>query len=383
MVSAIPSASISAKDVTWSDVHVPETFVITVTIAIGILTVLLFAVPLQLTDGPGVLLTALLGLLIVFALTPPLIRKMKAGNMVGIDVNKPGKTEVAELGGIAALFAFSISLSFVVGLQKLLGNIAEPPFLAAISVFFMASMIGLIDDISDLRQRLKAVAVAFAALPLMLVHIGIPVITLPFGLSLDLSGPVHLVYWLVLVPIGVTGLANAMNMSAGYNGLETGQIAVVSTSLFVVAQLQGANDVALLVFGALTGCAVGLYYFNRYPAKIFVGDIGTLGLGAAMAAGVILAHIEFYGLIAIAPAFYEAAATAYYGLHRKNDVRKNACVDPVINNDGTLQPRGDARRYTLAFWLLSKKPMTEPQLVRVILGLYVLSGAAAVVLSVL
>jgi UDP-N-acetylglucosamine--dolichyl-phosphate N-acetylglucosaminephosphotransferase len=351
--------------------------------AIAATTVLVFTVPLELADGSGVVLTALLGMSIVFALTPPLIRKMKAGDMVGLDVNKPFKTEVAELGGIAALFAFSISLSFVVGLQKLLGNIAEPPFLAAISVFFMASMIGLIDDISDLRQRLKAVAVAIAALPLMLVHLGAPVIDFPFGLRLDLSGSLHLFYWLVLVPIGVTGVANAMNISAGYNGLETGQIAVISISLLVVAQLQGASDVSLLVFGALFGCAAGLYYFNRYPAKVFVGDIGTLGLGAALAAGVILAHVEFYGLIAIAPAFYEAAATAYYGLHEKNGIRKSACANPVINGDRTLQPPSGAGRYTLAYWLLSKKPMTEPQLVRAILGLYALSGTVAVVLSVL
>jgi len=381
--SDTPSASTSAKKAAWTGIQVSEIFIIALGTAIATLTVLVFSVPLELTDGPGAMLAALLGLLIVFTLTPPLIRKMRAGNMVGLDVNKPSRTEVAELGGIAALFAFSISLSLVVGLQKLLGNIAEPPFLAAISVFFMASMIGLIDDISNLRQRLKAVAVAFAALPLMLVHLGAPVIDFPFGLSLDLSGSFHLLYWLILVPIGVTGVANAMNMSAGYNGLETGQIAVISLSLFVVAQLHGASDVSLLVLGALLGCAAGLYYFNRYPAKIFVGDIGTLGLGAALAAGVILAHIEFYGLIAIAPAFYEAAATLYYGLHDKNGVRKGACVDPVINGDGTIQPPRGAGRYTLAYWLLSKRPMTEPQLVRVILGLYALSGTVAIVLSVL
>src|SRR5947208_16871166 len=113
------------------------------------------------------------------------MRKMGAGGMMRQDVNKDTKHSVPELGGIAALFAFSVSISLVVGLQKLLGNVAEPPFLAAISVFFMASMIGLIDDISNLRQRLKAIAVAFAALPLMLVHPGTPGLDFPFGFSLD------------------------------------------------------------------------------------------------------------------------------------------------------------------------------------------------------
>src|SRR5213596_1067274 len=156
--------------------------------------------PLELTDGLGVLVTVLLAFVLVLLVTPPLIRKMVAGGMVGKDVNKRSKPEVAELGGIAALFAFSVSLSLVVGIQKLLGNVAEDPFLAAISVFFMASMIGLIDDISNLRQRLKAIAVAFAALPLMLVHLGPDLIDLPFGWQVDLTGHLYLIYWLLLVP---------------------------------------------------------------------------------------------------------------------------------------------------------------------------------------
>src|SRR6267143_980510 len=138
--------------------------------------------------------------------------------------------------GLGVLVA--LSLAFVLGLQKLLGNVAEPPFLAAISVFFMAAMIGLIDDISNIRQRLKAVAVAFAALPLMLVHLGSETIDLPLGLQISFPTGIHLLYWLILVPIGVTSFANAMNMSAGYNGLESGQIAIASLALLIITMLR-------------------------------------------------------------------------------------------------------------------------------------------------
>src|SRR2546426_1241959 len=161
----------------------------------------LVALPsLQLTDGLGVLVALGLAFVLALVVVPPLIRKMRAGGMVGKDVNKKSKTEVAELGGIAALFAFSVSLSFVVGLQKLLGNVAEPPFLAAISVFFMAAMIGLIDDISNIKQRLKLIVLAFAALPLMLVHLGPEIVDLPFGFSVDFTRSMYLVYLIVLVP---------------------------------------------------------------------------------------------------------------------------------------------------------------------------------------
>lgn len=381
MAGQSPSASVSTRQPTWSDVPTGQVFTFVTVAGSAVLALLVLAVPLELTDGIATAMTALMAMGTVFIMTPPLIRKMLAGGMVGLDVNKLAKKPIAELGGISALFAFSVSLSLVVGFQKLLGNVAEPPFLAAISVFFMAATIGLIDDISDLPQRLKAVAVAFAALPLMLVHLGAPVISFPFGYQIAFVGDSHLLYWLILVPVGVTGVANAMNMSAGYNGLETGQIAVIAVCLMFVGQLRGAPDVSLLVFGAIFGCALGLYYFNRHPAQVFIGDIGTLGLGAALAAGIILAHIEVYGIIAIAPAFFEAGATAYFGLKRMNGKRKTACKNPRIEPDGTIHPPEGAQHYTLAYWILSKRPMTEKSLVGVLLVAYALSGVAAIGLS--
>ncbi len=172
-----------------------------------------------------------------------------------------------------------------------------------------------------------------------------------------------------------------MNMSAGYNGLETGQIAVISLGMLAVGQVRGVPDVALLVFGGIFGCSVGLYYFNRYPARVFVGDIGTLGLGAGLAAGIILAHVEFYGLIAIAPAFFELAAAVHYGAARRNGARKLACRNPIIDPEGRLHAPVGAGRYTLAYWILSHRPMREKSLVHVLLVLYALSAAAAVALS--
>jgi UDP-N-acetylglucosamine--dolichyl-phosphate N-acetylglucosaminephosphotransferase len=321
-------------------------------------------------------------LAIVVIAMPGLLRKMREGGMVGNDVNKPSRNEVPELGGIAALFAFSISITITVGVRKLVGDIAEPPYLAVISVFFIAAMVGLIDDISNVPQRLKVVGVGFAALPLMLVHLGTEV-SLPFRTTIALVGGTYLLYWLALVPAGVSGVANAMNMSAGYNGLESGQILIISSAMLAVLLIGGGPDYAVVVSGALVGAALGLFAFNRYPARVFVGDIGTLGLGAALAGAIILGHIEVYGLIAILPAFYEAFATAYYSLIRKVPDRRYACHHPVIMPDGTLRPPEGAGRYTLAYRLLSRKPMTERQLVRTLLGLYSIAGAAAVALSVI
>ena len=101
-----------------------------------------------------------------------------------------------------------------------------------------------------------------------------------------------------------------------------------------------------------------------------------------MAAGVILAHIEFYGLVAIAPAFYELFAALYYGVSGRNPARKKACQNPIILPDGSLCPPPGAEHYTLAYFLLSKRLAKEPRLVGRILALYLAAGLVAVALSV-
>src|SRR5437867_1372180 len=200
-----------------------------------------------------------------------------------------------------------------------------------------------------------------------------------FGGMINLT-QTPLIYWFILVPIGVTGVANAMNMSAGYNGLESGQIAIVSGSLFIISSIRGTQE-SMLIFAALTGASVGLFWFNRFPPRVFIGDIGTLGLGAAIAAGAIIGGLEVYGLIAILPAFYEAVATVYFGYVRKNGDRREACHNPRIGPDGALSPPKGAERYTLAYRLLAKTPMKEARLVTVLLTLYAVAGLAAIALS--
>src|SRR5207247_11454578 len=113
----------------------------------------------------------------------------------------------------------------------------------------------------------------------------------------------------------------------------------------------------LLIRSSLDGAGLGLITFKRTSARVFNRDIGNLGLWAAIAAGAVIGGIEVYGFIAIAPAFYEAASTFYYSVIRKVPDRRHACHNPVIRDDGTLEPPKGAERYPLAYWLLSRRPM--------------------------
>jgi len=317
-------------------------------------------------------------------LAKPIIRRMKERGIVGIDWNKRDRPEIAELGGFSLLFGFPIGIAIATGILKLFSVFVATTIIATIGVMFIAGIIGILDDISNIPQRVKAIVVAFAALPLIIAGTAELTIPFPFGFELDFSGSeaLKLIFWLIVVPIGITGAANAINMSAGYNGLETGQVAIISVSLMIAAILTQRNADCILIFAALAGAAIGLNYYNGYPALTFVGDVGTLSMGAAIGAGVIIGGMELAGVIAVLPAFYEAFATFYYSLVKKVD-RKEACARPVIDEDNRLHPPAGAERYTLAYLILHKRAMTERGLVRTILSLYVACGIIAVIVQIL
>ena len=329
----------------------------------------------------GLAITLLFAYGITQILLPGIIEKMRKVGWVSIDVNKPYKRYIPNLGGLAVLFGFSLALSLVVGVEKLIGVLYEPPFLAVISVFFIAAMIGLIDDIANMSDKMKIVGLLFASIPLIIVHEAPLVIDITLGYSIDLSNHFYL-FWLIFVPIGVTSAANALNMSAGYNGLESGQVIIISFFVLVITLIRGDSVATVFIFGALLGCGIALYQYNRYPSKIFVGNIGTMGIGAAIASGVITGGLEFYGIICILPAFYEGVATLYYKfINPKN--RRKICRNPTILKNGKLQTPKGAEYFTLSYFLLSRRPMREKELVNKILTLYIICGAAALVLSIL
>jgi len=314
---------------------------------------------------------------------PPLMKRMKERGITGTDWNKKDRQEIPELGGIALLFGFSVGISIAVGVLKEYGSFDATPILAAIGVLFIAGMIGLIDDISEISQRWKALLVAFAALPLVIAGSADQIIDLPFGyqIALTTNETLKLVYWLVIVPFAVTGASNALNMSAGYNGLETGQAAIISFALLSTTIIAQGPMESVLIFASLMGAAMGLNYFNGHPARVFVGDVGTLSMGAVIAAGAIIGGIELAGVVAITPAFYELGATVYYSMKKIN--RKILCQRPIIDDEGRLHTPKGAERYTLAYWILSKKPMTERNLVRTILSIYAVFGLLAIIIAIL
>jgi len=246
-----------------------------------------------------IILLIIVAFIVSIALTPVLARRLKKAGLVGQDEHCVEKREISEMGGLALVAGFGSGILFAIAAISFLHAFDSANFtvlLAALSMVLMTGLIGLVDDLLGMHQGLKALMPMFTALPLMAVRAGTSRMVIPLLGGIDL----WIFYPLVVIPVGVTVAANAVNMLAGFNGLEVGLGIVSMASLAIIAAHLGEVTSLILLLSGL-GALVGVLYFNWYPAKVFVGDVGTLSIGAIIAAAVIVGNFEIAGVIVIIP----------------------------------------------------------------------------------
>lgn len=257
---------------------------------------------------PLLLLSIALSFVCTLLLTMRWIPVAKRAGLVGRDMNKPSKPEVAEMGGVAVLGGIVGGLLFYIGLNTFLfNNISfNLQLFATMSTVLLIAIIGFIDDLLGwklgLTQWQKPLLTIPAALPIMAINAGVSYISLPLVGTPDLG----ILYPLVFVPIGIVGASNGFNMLAGYNGLEAGMGILIILGMGTASYVTGSSHVAMIC--AVTAAALSAFLiFNWYPAKVFPGNGFTYMVGAIIACVAILANMEKLAIIAFIPYFADFA----------------------------------------------------------------------------
>lgn len=239
-----------------------------------------------------------LSFLVTFVFTRLLIPRLARAGITGMDENKPGQPAVPEMGGIAIVAGFSAGMLLAIFFNSFLGfqfNLVN--VLAAIITIHAIAFIGMVDDLISIPQWLKAALPLFAAVPLVVVKAaGSTAMTIPFIGAVDLG----VIYIFILVPIAIAVCSNLTNMLAGFNGLEVGVAAVMFATLTIIALSNGQTEMSIITISMLAAL-VAFLYFNKYPAKVFPGDVGNLTIGVAVASAVIIGNLETAGVILMIP----------------------------------------------------------------------------------
>ena len=235
----------------------------------------------------------------------PILHRLKAGQTIreeGPEAHQI-KNGTPTMGGVAFIFAVVIA--------ALVFGKVNAPLLMMIAGMLMFGLVGFIDDyIKVVKKRnlgLKAwqkIVLQFVFATVLAVYaykLNGGNVFIPFAVA-------RVNFGIVYIPFAIfvcLAMSNAVNLTDGLDGLASGVTAIVAAVFTVVGSL-AANDEISVFSAVVMGACVGFYYWNHHPAKLFMGDTGSMALGGALAALAMIGGFEF--LLPIAGGIYVAEA---------------------------------------------------------------------------
>lgn len=242
------------------------------------------------------LIVAFVATFIVGLFVMPILKKFKVGQVVRNDGPKEHlkKQGTPTMGGIIMLIVIVVILA--------INSIKYPTLILAIISILGFGLVGFIDDYKKLVKKntkglsplkkifgLVLVTAIFIFMYLKVFKLGTD-ITLPF-----ISSPITLSVgaFIIFIAFILIGTSNAVNLTDGLDGLASGVVAIIMT-FFTIVAVKNSNTEMIILGASSVGTCLAFLLFNFHPAKVFMGDTGSLALGGAVAAIAIMMKMEVY-----------------------------------------------------------------------------------------
>ncbi|MDF0725280.1 phospho-N-acetylmuramoyl-pentapeptide-transferase [Cytobacillus sp. S13-E01] len=246
-----------------------------------------------------ILFTIIMGFLICVLLSPifiPFLRRLKFGQ----SIREEGPKSHQKKSGTPTMGGIVILLSIVITALVMTGKFAEPTVTTYLLLFVTLGygLLGFLDDFIKVvmkrnlgltsKQKLACqVIIAIIFYIIFKKYNFSTVVEIPgFDISFDLGW-----FYVVFIVIWLVGFSNAVNLTDGLDGLVSGTAAIAFGAFAVLAWNQSQYEVAIFSV-AIVGALLGFLVFNAHPAKVFMGDTGSLALGGAIATIAILLKLE-------------------------------------------------------------------------------------------
>nr|WP_249292427.1 phospho-N-acetylmuramoyl-pentapeptide-transferase [Metabacillus flavus] len=246
-----------------------------------------------------ILFTIMMGFLISVLLSPifiPFLRRLKFGQ----SIRDEGPKSHMKKSGTPTMGGIMIILSIIVTTLVMTGKFSEPSVEMWLLIFvtFGYGVLGFLDDFIKvvmkrnlgLTSKQKLIGQIMIAIVFYLVfrqynfstEIRVPGTELGFDLGWA---------YVLLIVFMLVGGSNAVNLTDGLDGLLSGTAAIAFGAFAILAWNQSQYDVAIFSV-AVAGAVLGFLVFNAHPAKVFMGDTGSLALGGAIVTVAILTKLE-------------------------------------------------------------------------------------------
>lgn len=231
----------------------------------------------------------------------PFLKRLKFGQ----SIREEGPASHQKKSGTPTMGGIIILLSIIVATLIMTNKYAEinhQTYLLLL-VTFGFGLLGFLDDFIKIGMKRN---LGLTSRQKLIGQIVISVVFYFFYRQYDLSTAVSIPFFDYSIELGffyvffiifwLVGFSNAVNLTDGLDGLVSGTAAIAFGALAVLAWNQSAVEISIFAV-AVVGAVLGFLVFNAYPAKVFMGDTGSLALGGAIAAIAILTKLEILLII--------------------------------------------------------------------------------------
>ncbi|MBE6032197.1 MAG: phospho-N-acetylmuramoyl-pentapeptide-transferase [Clostridiales bacterium] len=235
--------------------------------------------------------------LVITAIATPItiyiLKRYKAGQSIREEGPKShmSKAGTPTMGGIAIIIGAIAASIIVRGVDREL--------LVIVAAFIAFGLLGFLDDFVKVVKKRNLGLTAKQKFALQVV---IAVIIAVYQCKVSVTGtsiyvPFAETYWdlgwiyIPFVAFVIVAMANSVNLTDGLDGLAAGTSLIVSLFLAIVGVVYSFASASVFC-AAVAGACIGFLFFNRHPAKVFMGDTGSLALGGGLAVAAILMNME-------------------------------------------------------------------------------------------
>lgn len=322
-----------------------------------------------------IIYAAVTAFLLAFILTPPLIRKLQAMRM-GQHVREDGpsrhlaKTGTPTMGGLLIIFAVVFS-------TVLWADVTNRYVWLVVFATVGFGLVGFFDDYRKFtggKSKGLSASQKFLAQGLVAFGIGLFFYFTP-GYSTQLSVPFfkHFtpdlgLFYIPFAILVIVGSSNAVNLTDGLDGLAVGPVMIASMAYTIVAYvvgnrvtsdyllipyIEGAGELAVFT-ATIFGASLGFLWFNTYPASVFMGDVGSLPLGAALGTVAVVSKHELLLLLVGGVFVIEAISVIFQVASFKSRGKRIFLMAPIHHHfemKGWEEPKVVVRLWIIAILL--------------------------------
>jgi len=304
-----------------------------------------------------VLIAGMAAMLICIFLGPRFIEYLRLKEF-GQQIREEGPEEHHEKAGTPTMGGLIVFTALAV--PYLVLSERDIASLAVFGVALGCAALGFVDDVTKLAKRRSlglsarwklvfqfGLAVALYYVAREEVGLDSVIEFRVFDAELDIPDGVYL----ILIFLVIAGASNAVNLTDGLDGLAAGCCAIVLLSYTAITFVTNEQENLALLSACLVGACVGFLWFNAFPASIFMGDTGSLGLGGAIGALAVMTQTEILLIITGGIFVIEALSVALQVFTFKAFRRRVLLMAPLHHHFELLA--WSETKIMLRFWIIA------------------------------